>query len=646
MRFGKKRGLIAAGHKASKQVQPLVPDSGTGLVDTASLPLQPEEEEVVSVQDDISQVSGDPIQQLFTTLGKFHRQLNKAQHAPDGEGWCDECMNELMTGLEISIAREWTPIKDALIDTARVLHSYEQAGRAGQCVPFLKDSYELLSLMVGDLIVDTVRAGVKQKWREHYMRAVEELESRGIALVEDEEREVIAHAPTVAPKPPEPAKVPPVPAFEDVVIQSQETDQEKKEDTPAVSDDTPAAASEKLAARLDDVQIELPPLSDEFSLKAPEQKEERADDIVPFPPMLTNDETPYEEPQKLHIVEEEGLFKPDSIETPEVKSLQTKNVFVGAEDTLFPDKEGGPDSETAGESAVAPNITEQEETPEEEKPTEELSKQEAPEDEVKADQTVDEAAHEPAIEKPGPAETVNEKTPPTQESKTVRKETDEHVELLQRVQAAISSGDTRNTKAMALELAVAMARLEYEQARQELAETEQSLLENGRFIEQGEAKVRQMENDLLRAEELLSAREGDRNNGRERVAAIDEELSGLSAGLTDIDAQIAALQQKRVEQENLIRNKQAEREESIEAESRIQTELEALGQELDSIRDNLENANAEVRKHHAERRNIELDIIKVKEEMEARRQSLSIIENTLQRGSAAPVKAPDTDTLL
>ena len=67
MRFGKKRGLIAAGHKASKQVQPLVPDSGTGLVDTASLPLQPEEEEVVSVQDDISQVSGDPYSRCYNT---------------------------------------------------------------------------------------------------------------------------------------------------------------------------------------------------------------------------------------------------------------------------------------------------------------------------------------------------------------------------------------------------------------------------------------------------------------------------------------------------------------------------------------------------------------------------------------------------
>jgi len=480
------------------------------------------------------------------------------------------------------------------------------------------------------------------------MRAVEELESRGIALVEDEEREVIAHAPAAAPISQEPAKIPPAPAFEGARVQPRETEQEKKEEAPAVRDDTPEAASEKLAARLDDVQIELPPLSDEFSLKAPEQKEEKVGDIVPFPSMLTNDETPYEEPKTLHVVEDEGLFKPDSIETPKVKATQTRSVFDGAEGTLFPDKEGEADSKTADESAVAANRTKQQETPEEEKPAEELPRQQdAREHEVKPDENKGEAAHEPAVEKHFSDETVNEKTPAAPESKTAKKEIDEHVQLLQRVQAAISSGDTRNTKAMALELAVAMARLEYEQARQELAEAEQSLLENWRFIEQAEAKVRQMENDLLRAEELLAAREGDRNNSHERVAAIDEELSGLSAGLTDIDAQIAALQKKRVEQENLIRNKQAEREAAIEAESRVQTELEILGQELDSIRDNLENAHADVRKHKAERRNIELDIIKVKEEVEARHQSLSIIESTLHCGSAAPpVKAPETDTLL
>ena len=137
-----------------------------------------------------------------------------------------------------------------LFDTARVLHSYEQV-TAGQCVPFSR-YYELLSLMVGDLIVDTVRVGVKQKWREHAMRAVEELESRGIALVEDEEREDCIRADS-CPQTLEPTKVPPVPAFEDVVIQSQETDQRRKR-THLQFLMIPCSRIRKTCCKADDVQ--------------------------------------------------------------------------------------------------------------------------------------------------------------------------------------------------------------------------------------------------------------------------------------------------------------------------------------------------------------------------------------------------------
>jgi hypothetical protein len=624
---------MASGRKASKQVQPSVPDMVSESVHHTALPPQPEEENVASLKDDISQVSGDPIQQLFTTLGKFHRQLNKAQHAPDGEGWCDECMNELMAGLEISIAREWTPIKDALIDTARILHSYEQVGKAGLCVVFLKDSYELLSLMVGDLIVDTVRAGVKQKWREHYAKAVEELESRGIVLVEDEESEAMSSPPVkaaivtkefVAPAPAERKEAPaPTLSLEG-----------------AQSADTPEQASQKLAAELDDLAFDLPPLTEKSPEQAKEKGPETSGDILAFPGFSTQEETPFEEAPDHDILEEKDLLKFDGFEASAQESCpadadgKIENEAVAPEEKVEQEKEEQDitvQDDTEGKGQESADASPQEEAQPDSLPLEEPV------------QEVDENVVSPEPD----ATTAAKETPtPIQERKTARNADESHAALLQRVQAAITSGDTRNTKAMALELAVAMARMECEQARQDLAAAEQLLLENGRVIEQGQAKVAQMENDLLRAEELLAARDGERNANREQIGAIDEELSALSAELADIDAQIVALQQKRVEQENRIKNKKAEHEEAMDTESRTQTELEALAQEADSIRDNLENARNEVRHRNAERRAIELDIIKAQEEMEIRRLSLSTIENTLHPGSTPPTKESEGETLL
>lgn len=101
--------------------------------------------------------------------------------------WTDECMNQLIAGIELAAAEGWDGIQEALTDTARVVQSYEESGQANLCVPFLQDSYEILCLMVGDIIVDNVRSGVIQKWRGRYAQAIEELHRAGLSLIRDEE---------------------------------------------------------------------------------------------------------------------------------------------------------------------------------------------------------------------------------------------------------------------------------------------------------------------------------------------------------------------------------------------------------------------------------------------------------------------------
>ncbi|MCK5862742.1 MAG: hypothetical protein KAH38_09670, partial [Candidatus Hydrogenedentes bacterium] len=507
MRFGKKRSRTTAGRETQKQIptsaptQVIVPNQQD--VDS---PLHLEEKNVDSPQDNVSQVAGDPIQQLFTTLGKFHRHLNKAQHAPQGTGWCDECMNELMEGLEISIAHQWPPIKDALIDTARILHSYEEAGKAGTCVPFLKNSYELLSLMVGDLIVDTVRAGVKQKWQEHYLHAVEELKSQGITLIEDKKEDIALTPPAPdinlsAEMTPQP--IPPNKTISVEIDMQQDT---SKQIEP------PAETSPKPVADLDNMSFDLPPLSDNFTNKNTDKKSEELGDIVPFP--SKNEKTPFEDAPQNDDIHEKDLLKLDGLETlkKETETAEETDDSIKNKDNFDAD------------SPIPEKPKQPAETQEKEKVIEEEIKEEGATDTLESPKntTVLKDADASNLLKSDPADN-EKKTVVTEETSSTTSPAAPMLEgaspeaLLQRVQAAISSGDTRNTKAMALELAVAMAQLEYEQARKDLATAEQLLLENVRVIQQNSAKVTQMENDLLRTEELRGARDGEYNSCHQQI---------------------------------------------------------------------------------------------------------------------------------
>ena len=131
--------------------------------------------------------SADPTQRLLTLLGRFQRYVSKAESGAPQEAWSDSCMEQLIIAVEISIEQDWVDVTEALTDTARILQSYEDASKANDCISFLKGSYELLCLMVGDLIVDNVRSGVIEKWRELYNNAAKDVAAAGIRLIADEE---------------------------------------------------------------------------------------------------------------------------------------------------------------------------------------------------------------------------------------------------------------------------------------------------------------------------------------------------------------------------------------------------------------------------------------------------------------------------
>ena len=177
--WGGREEQSASGLQAAERSALTQPDEISTVTPTAPAAPEPSGEMV-------SLLNGDPTQQLLTALGRFQRQVNVADSGAPAEAWVDNCMDQLITGIQIAHVRGWKGVKEALTDTARILQSYDDAGAASGSVAFLQDAYEILCLMVGDLIVDNVRSGVMDKWRERYTRAVSDLEKAGHALLDDE----------------------------------------------------------------------------------------------------------------------------------------------------------------------------------------------------------------------------------------------------------------------------------------------------------------------------------------------------------------------------------------------------------------------------------------------------------------------------
>ncbi len=141
--------------------------------------------------DEGNPISDDPpatgTQRLLTALGRFERQVTKAREGAPQEVWSDECMNQLISAVEVALSEGWEEVVEALTETGRILQSYENVNQAHQAIPFLSDSYEALCLMVGDLIVGKVRSGVILKWRNRYRLALDDLKEAGIPLVRDDD---------------------------------------------------------------------------------------------------------------------------------------------------------------------------------------------------------------------------------------------------------------------------------------------------------------------------------------------------------------------------------------------------------------------------------------------------------------------------
>jgi len=554
-----------------------------------------------AVADD-SALNADPTQRLLTSLGRFQRQVARAEGGAPQHVWTDDCIEQLIAGIEIAHENGWEDVKEALTDTARILQSYEEAQAADHAVPFLKDSYEILCLMVGDIIVNSVRSGVMDKWRQRYARALQELARNSVPLIGDDGEEIPIGPPdnivhfnqsSYAAAPVEAESPFAEPEIDDDVDGGEdEIDTDEEAPVPEfVAGGAQPTAAEMYFAALEEEQRAAAALAAQ-SIAEEEQEESTGDDLSLDPFVLPDDDV--ETSHEADLTHDEPAVYEDEdtadIVLPPLEETAASSAALDSEDDMEPAP-----AEFVEEAAPAPVPVE--------------------------------AYAEPVVEAPRPAAPMNYDG--------------DISDLLRHAQTAMSRGDVTNAKTLALEVAVRMARLEAERAKDDLRVAEARLDDNARAVDAAGESVRRAEAGVQDVEEQIAQREAEFQQKRGHISGLRDTISDAHERITHLDEEIKRLMAQRDEEEIRLSGLQDELHEGLAAESRIQTDLDVLGQEEEAAREALDASKQRVRDLHRERLAREADIAEAQDNVRRQLDSVADIQRTLRQVAGLPEEAPE-----
>lgn len=612
MRFGKKSRNLAATSRRFLGERPQEEKPTAGVAVETLESTEDEENTMTPPPPEESMVAGDPTQRLLTALGRFQRQVARAEEGAPQEAWCDECMNQLITGIEIALNEDWSDVKEALTDAARILQTYEDAGRADRCIRFLKDSYEILCLMVGDLIVGNVRSGVMKKWQERYERVLDELAEAGLTLVDDD-----SPSPERAPEKTAPAADQAGDDFDELL--------DGEGGTP-------------------DSIFDSEPTGRAFSTTP-------GDPFAPLDPGMEADKSPFEGTASLRQAPasaadlpslDELLGRPvspdddlDDGPAPELTSDFTAEDAHAGETLLLDESE--PESGLDSDGV----------TPEEE----DWAQGHAETTEEEADQSAEsEPMEEPVLEE-GPAsledaEDLMEETEPSPAPAAVvaaapsaapepEPEPGTPEALLRTAQRAMAAGNVADAKVFALQLAANMARLEADQVQARISLIEKDIEANSDAVTAGELAVNEAEERVRHLEEDVSRCQRELEDKGNQINSIREEVASVEGTVDDLNRQIADLEARRDAEAERLAGCQASLEDNLNEEGRMKAELESLQEEETGSRENLDGARERVRSLQESGSGHAAALESTQKELSKRQKAVEDIENTIRHVSGA-----------
>lgn len=647
----------------------------------------------------------DPTNRLLTALGRFHREVLKAREGGAHTQWPDICMNQLIGAVEIALAQGWDEVVEALGDTGRVLQSYSEAGRAGHSVAFLEDAYEILCLMVGDLIVGSVRAGVVQKWSDRYRRAVEDLEAEGLRLVDDEEAG--GSAPPVT-RPAETATADrsfePLPSLDELAPLEDELETQTDASTDEDAEDS-GSAEPRFTALLDTVSEALALIEQNPAVQHPAafatiadavdtlEQEARAEDRVGAAIASEAMLRLCEGAQQVEGLIEDRFFEL-AYAFPGLYAEADGDGADAAVDQWLVDCE---DLLTAWSSPATPDASPTlPATPPADEPLEDdpfdaaaleaasLAREQPDPSEIDlpdldAELTTDppdaieeavstsgevsdadaaravaelleagEEVPEPSI---GEAPSVEHEALETLDvpaeaiQELVEEQIDTPQQILKVAQQAVTEGRAANAKLLLLQAAASIAETEALESEEAVERIAGRIQDEAQAIEAAMRAVTEAEAAVTEAEQTVSSGSEELSAGRERIEERTGEVAAVESRITTIDEEIRALEARRAEEVATLEAAQRALAEAEQAVSDSETALAAREASEVEARQRLEETRARVKQHQRRRSEYETELDRMRAELRARSESLAELQQTIGRlglgGPAAPNDAGD-----
>lgn len=623
------------------------------------------QDHALSPSDSDVRSSDDP-SPLTKVTDIFYNRLEHVGPATDLEHWIHQSTDELIQAMEICTLYGWFHVRQALIDLARVLHSYHQAGRTLDCLEFLKESRHGFETMTGDIILGKIHEGMTLRWKILLKDILAEMEKEGIPLIEDGDENDAPEENIEVALEEEQESATAVDSFEeeeeDTAEQlSEETEEEAleeseeaffedrvEEETPEmesleaeketpVEEEAPAAASmevEEETSQDNLIPFTLPPLSEDFFSETVEEAPASDENMFPFPNSeeAQSDAIAFEEEEPVdeavdetpdHQEEEESLFEDTESEVEEEDAGQFEDEDLFAqEQTEDPEEE---ETSSYEEESF-------DDAPVEEESFDDISTEEALVDEISDDEESDDSIaeeEEESFDTTSSEENAEEDVTPEEEL--------DDLQILESLQASMSRGDVQRAREAALMLTRAMEKHTYEESRKAVEQAEQRLTDNAKAIEEAVQQVKQAGEDLAQMEKQLTAREEECANTRETIAQIDSEVSNIITDLDELDKQIAALKAERAARNETLEATNQRRAEAIAEESRLKTEVDSLSEEVENIHLFVDDLQADQKHRETERKLLENELAEAQEVMEHNRSLLMNVEDILTANQKRPL---------
>ena len=570
---------------------------------------------------------GDPTQQLGTALGRFHRYVLKGAAGAPQEYWSDDCMNQLAATIEIALSQHWMHVVESLTDVARILQSYESAGCAHLCVPFLVESYEILSLMVGDLMVNNSASGVVERWRDRYKRAVGELTAAGLTLVQDDAEEDLGprvpleHTPEIIP-------------FE-----------RPRDDRPSSGENQNSAPNlDSFLPFLDSREAEEVEAEPQVPRSAPTPAPPGAKAAEPPGPVISQDGAPKREACN------------DAVETTKLLDSLCEDLSVLERST---------DDERA---ACLPVVMEKvsllashAQAAQLDLPQQicarmiELCTAAGRRDGSLLDRFLDTAYAfcEAYVDSSKDSQSETAKTwlsdaesllstlaGPVPAEETSAEDDKSPESLLETAQKAAARGDASGAKSFALQAAAHIARAEAEKAEARVREAEMRLREGTDAIDRARGGVKKAEQEVLGTESRVTEGEAELADARQRVTNATEKVGAIERKIGELDEQIRLLLAARDGEEAKLTEASGGLDRERESEVQSEAELRSLQEAEEIVRMRLENARQQVKDLQRRRSELEATLARNRETLARNRASHSDIERTVAQLHTAAGAAP------